>query len=92
MTQFHDYLAEEVAVDYGDGIINRREALRRLGLLGVGAAVATTLLAACGRGGPRLLQRHRAALRRHGGSRRLCAAHHLVRSQPGLSRRAPEAR
>lgn len=47
MTQFGDYLAQEVAVDYGDGIINRREALRRLALLGVGATVATTLLSAC---------------------------------------------
>ncbi|HET7280571.1 MAG TPA: hypothetical protein VFJ22_21055, partial [Dermatophilaceae bacterium] len=47
MTQFHDYLAEEVAVDYGDGIISRREALRRLGLLGVGGTVAAALLAAC---------------------------------------------
>jgi carboxymethylenebutenolidase len=50
MTQFHHYLAEEVAVDYGDGIINRREALRRLALLGVGAAAAGPLLAACGGG------------------------------------------
>jgi carboxymethylenebutenolidase len=47
MTEFHRYLAEEVAEDYGDGIISRREALRRLGLLGVGAASATSLLAAC---------------------------------------------
>jgi carboxymethylenebutenolidase len=47
MTQFHRYLAEEVAIDYGDGIIERREALRRLGLLGVGVAAAAPLLAAC---------------------------------------------
>ncbi|WP_345541482.1 dienelactone hydrolase family protein [Phytohabitans rumicis] len=47
MTQFHGYLAEEVAVDFGDGIITRREALRRLGLLGVGGVAASSLLAAC---------------------------------------------
>jgi carboxymethylenebutenolidase len=44
------YLAEEVGVDYADGIITRREALRRLGLLGVAGVAATTLLAACGGG------------------------------------------
>jgi carboxymethylenebutenolidase len=48
MTEFSRYLAEEVAVDYGDGIIDRREALRRMGLLGVGVAAATSMLAACG--------------------------------------------
>ncbi|HWJ53433.1 MAG TPA: dienelactone hydrolase family protein [Propionibacteriaceae bacterium] len=47
MTQFNAYLTEEVVEDYSDGIINRREALRRLGLLGVGVTVATPLLAAC---------------------------------------------
>ncbi|GIJ51931.1 carboxymethylenebutenolidase [Virgisporangium aliadipatigenens] len=41
------YLAEEVVEDYADGIIPRREALRRLGLLGVAAAVAAPMLAAC---------------------------------------------
>ena len=29
-----DYLAEEIALDYSDAIFTRREALRRLGLLG----------------------------------------------------------
>lgn len=46
-----DYLAGEVAEDYSDGLLNRREALRRLGLLGVGLGAATTLLAACGTAG-----------------------------------------
>jgi carboxymethylenebutenolidase len=41
------YLAEEVAVDYADGLISRREATRRLALLGVDAAIATSMLAAC---------------------------------------------
>jgi carboxymethylenebutenolidase len=39
-------LAEEVAEDLADGIITRREAMRRLGLLGVTGAAATGLLAA----------------------------------------------
>lgn len=47
---FQRYLAEEVAIDHGDGVISRREALRRLGLLGLGVPAASTLLAACGGG------------------------------------------
>ncbi len=46
MTELQKYLAEEVAEDHADGIITRREAMRRLGLLGVGAATASTMLAA----------------------------------------------
>ena len=34
MTELQRYLAEEVAEDHVDGIITRREAIRRLGLLG----------------------------------------------------------
>jgi carboxymethylenebutenolidase len=45
MTELQRYLAEEVAEDHADGIITRREALRRLGLLGLGAAAASALLA-----------------------------------------------
>jgi carboxymethylenebutenolidase len=45
MTELQRYLAEEVAEDLGDGIITRREAVRRLGLLGVTGAAATGLLA-----------------------------------------------
>ncbi|MGN9908890.1 dienelactone hydrolase family protein [Phytohabitans sp. LJ34] len=45
MTEIQRYLAEEVAEDLADGIISRREALRRLGLLGVTGAAATGLLA-----------------------------------------------
>jgi carboxymethylenebutenolidase len=47
MTEFSRYLAEEVAIDFGDGVIDRREALRRLALLGVGLGAASALLAAC---------------------------------------------
>jgi carboxymethylenebutenolidase len=47
VTEFHAYLTEEVVEDYSDGLITRREAMRRLGLLGVSAVVAVPLLAAC---------------------------------------------
>jgi carboxymethylenebutenolidase len=43
-----DYLAEEVALDYAGRQLSRREALKRLGLLGLGATAASALLAACG--------------------------------------------
>jgi carboxymethylenebutenolidase len=46
MTELQKYLAEEVAEDLADGIITRREAVRRLGLLGVSGAAASALLAA----------------------------------------------
>jgi carboxymethylenebutenolidase len=42
-----DYLAEEVAEDWVDGLITRREALRRLALLGLSMSAAASLLAAC---------------------------------------------
>jgi carboxymethylenebutenolidase len=42
-----DYLIGEVAEDYADGLLTRREALRRLGLLGLGAGAAGVLLAGC---------------------------------------------
>ena len=44
----HEYLVEEVTLDCSVGLLSRREALRRLGLLGVAGAAATALLAACG--------------------------------------------
>ena len=42
------YLVEEVVADYAEAHLTRREALRRLGLLGIGALGASALLAACG--------------------------------------------
>jgi carboxymethylenebutenolidase len=45
---FERYLAEEVAIDHADGMYSRREALRRLALLGLGVPAASALLAACG--------------------------------------------
>ena len=47
MTPLQRYLAEEIATDHVDGLLTRREALRRLALLGVGAATATALISAC---------------------------------------------
>jgi carboxymethylenebutenolidase len=52
VTQFNQYLTEEVVEDYSDGIIGRREALRRLGMLGLTATLAGPLLAACDAAGP----------------------------------------
>jgi carboxymethylenebutenolidase len=46
MTELQQYLADEVAEDHVDGIITRREAIRRLGLLGVTATAASAMLAA----------------------------------------------
>ncbi|WP_029109451.1 dienelactone hydrolase family protein [Mycobacterium sp. URHD0025] len=48
MTPLQRYIAEEIATDHLDGLLSRREALRRLGLLGIGAAAASGLIAACG--------------------------------------------
>jgi len=45
-----DYLVGEVTEDFADGRMSRREALRRLGFLGLGVTGASALLAACGGG------------------------------------------
>ncbi|MEA2932401.1 MAG: carboxymethylenebutenolidase, partial [Actinomycetota bacterium] len=44
------YLAEEVAEDHAFGLMTRREALRRLGMMGFSVLAASALLAACGGG------------------------------------------
>src|SRR4029453_14019892 len=44
MTELQTYLAEEVAEDLADGIITRREAMRRLALLGLTTSAASALL------------------------------------------------
>ncbi|MDP1806360.1 MAG: dienelactone hydrolase family protein, partial [Acidimicrobiales bacterium] len=41
------YLAEEVALDHAGGELTRREALRRLGMMGISLTAASALLAAC---------------------------------------------
>jgi carboxymethylenebutenolidase len=45
MTELQRYLAEEIAEDHVDGIISRREAIRRLGLLGLSVTAASSLIA-----------------------------------------------
>src|ERR1700691_2960258 len=47
MTSLQQYIAEEIAADHVDGLLTRREALRRLALLGLGAGAAASLIAAC---------------------------------------------
>jgi len=44
---FEDYVQSEIVADCAEGFLSRREALRRLMLLGVGAATAGALLAGC---------------------------------------------
>ena len=46
-----NYLVGEVAEDFVAGLLTRREALRRLTLLGLSVSSAAALLAACGNGG-----------------------------------------
>jgi carboxymethylenebutenolidase len=47
VTPLQRYIAEEIATDHVDGLLSRREALRRLALLGLGTAAATALIVAC---------------------------------------------
>jgi carboxymethylenebutenolidase len=46
VTELQRYLAEEIAEDHADGLVSRREALRRLGLVGLTSATAASLLSA----------------------------------------------
>lgn len=48
MTPLQRYIAEEIATDHVDGLLSRREALRRLALIGVGTAAAAALITSCG--------------------------------------------
>ena len=48
MPSLRQYIAEEIAADHVDGLLTRREALRRLALLGLGSGAAAALIAACG--------------------------------------------
>ena len=47
MDHFQEYLATEIALDHAHGQLTRREALRRLGMMGVSLSAAAALLAAC---------------------------------------------
>lgn len=48
VTDIHRYIAEEIATDHVEGLLSRREAVRRLALLGLTAGAASALIAACG--------------------------------------------
>ncbi|WP_395311530.1 dienelactone hydrolase family protein [Mycobacterium sp. AMU20-3851] len=52
MTPLQRYIAEEIATDHADGLLSRREALRRLALLGLGTTAAAAVIAACGKSTP----------------------------------------
>ena len=47
LVKMRDYLATEVALDHAEGHLSRREALHKLGLLGLSTVAASGLLAAC---------------------------------------------
>ena len=47
MNPLQRYLAEEIATDHVDGVLTRREAMRRLGLLGLTTVTAAALIASC---------------------------------------------
>jgi carboxymethylenebutenolidase len=47
-----NYLATEIALDHADGLISRRDALHKLGLLGLSTVAASTLLASCSSAAP----------------------------------------
>lgn len=49
MEHYQEYLATEIALDHADGHLTRREALRRLGMMGFSAVAASALLASCGK-------------------------------------------
>ncbi len=48
----HDYLVTEVALDHVEGHLSRRDALTRLGLMGLSLTGAAALLSACGADDP----------------------------------------
>lgn len=48
MNEIQRYLAEEIALDCSSGHISRMEAVRRLGIMGLSAAVVAALLSGCG--------------------------------------------
>src|SRR5437660_976298 len=57
MTSLQQYIAEEIAGDHVDGLLTRREAMRRLALLGVGSGAAAALIADLNSGGQELQNR-----------------------------------
>jgi carboxymethylenebutenolidase len=79
MTELQRYLAEEVAEDHVDGIITRREAVRRLGLLGVTGSAAMGLLAAAATGAA---AKAPSTAKKSGGARGRTASWAPVATQP----------
>jgi carboxymethylenebutenolidase len=73
-----DYLAEEVALDHADGLLSRREALRRLGLLGLGAGAAAALLGAAASPGARAAGPGRVGAGLEGQATALAAVHDVT--------------
>jgi carboxymethylenebutenolidase len=53
VTPLQRYIAEEIATDHVDGLLTRREAVRRLALLGLTGSAAATLIAACSKQHPK---------------------------------------
>jgi carboxymethylenebutenolidase len=47
VTGLHRYIAEEIATDHAEGLLTRRETLRRLAMLGLSGTAAAALIAAC---------------------------------------------
>ncbi|MDQ4149012.1 MAG: dienelactone hydrolase family protein [Actinomycetota bacterium] len=74
------YIAEEVVEDYADGVISRREALRRLVLVGLTVTSSAALLAACER---------QEAQRRAGATPTAQATSPTVSPQPSPARALP---
>ena len=46
MNELQQYLTNEVVADHAEGLLSRREAIRRLALMGLAVPAATALLAA----------------------------------------------
>jgi carboxymethylenebutenolidase len=68
VTPVQRYIAEEIATDHVDGLLTRREAMRRLALLGMGTAAATALIAACSEQQPAEAPMHTSATETSTGS------------------------
>ena len=84
VTELQQYLAEEVAEDHADGIITRREAMRRLGLLGVAGSAAAGMLGAAA---------SEAAAKKGGRARgRRATAAAAAAAKPRTGRRSPPRR
>jgi carboxymethylenebutenolidase len=49
VTGLHRYIAEEIATDHAEGLLTRRETLRRLAMLGLSGTAAAALITACSR-------------------------------------------